>query len=27
LQTRAKNLKTGITVSEEVWQKVMELLG
>ena len=27
LQTRAKNLKMGITVSEEVWQQVMELLG
>jgi len=26
LQTRAKNLKEGIPVSEEVWQKVMELL-
>ena len=26
LQTRARNLKEGIPVSEEVWQKVMELL-
>jgi len=26
LQTRARNLKNGITVSEEVWQQVMELL-
>jgi len=27
LQTRAKNLKTGMPVSEEIWQKVLELLG
>jgi 3-dehydro-L-gulonate 2-dehydrogenase len=27
LQTRAKNLKMGIPVSDEVWQQVMELLG
>lgn len=26
LQTRARNLKNGITVSDEVWQQVMELL-